>query len=75
MCVSICSIYIYMVTPPTTRTPLKNTVNTDNKRRFFANPILQLFLQIRNIKHKKSKNPKIQKSKNPKIQKTKNPKI
>ena len=53
-------MYIYMVTP-TTRTPLKNTVNTDtNAVFFFPNPILELFLRIGNTsaKHKKSKNPK-----------------
>ena len=71
-------IYICMVTPPTTRTPLKDTVNTDTNANFFPNPILELFLQIGNtsVKHKtpknqKSKIQKIQKSKNPKIQKSK----
>ena len=67
-------VYIYMVTPPTTRTPLKSTVKTDtNAVFFFPNPILELFLQLEDTsaKHKKSKNPKAQKSKNLKIQKSK----
>ena len=51
-------IYICMVTPPTTRTPLKNTVNTDTNA-IFPNPILELFLQIEN----KCKTQKIQKTK------------
>ena len=51
-------IYVCMVTPPTTtRTPLKNTVNTATNAVFFPNPILELFPQIGNTQ----KNPKIQK--------------
>ena len=61
-------IYMYMVIPPATRTPLKNTVNTDTNAVSFPNPILELFLQIGNtsVKHK---NPKFQKRAN--IQKSK----
>ena len=50
-------IYIYMVTPPTTRTPLKNHCKYRYKSRFLPNPILELFLQIGNtsVKHKNPK--------------------
>ena len=73
-------VYIYMGTPPTTGTPLKNTVSIYTNAVlffFFPNPILELFLQIGNtsVKHKKSKNPKTRKPKTPKIQKSKNPKM
>ena len=64
---------IHAWSPPlTTRTPLKNTVNTDTNA-VFPNQILELFLQFENTSVN-TKNPKIQKSNIPKIQKSKNPK-
>ena len=65
-------IYIYMVTPPTTRTPSKNTVNIDTNAVFSESNFGAVSTDW---KHKcetqripKSKSPKIQKSKNLKIQ-------
>ena len=72
MYIYIC-IYRHMWSPhPTTRTPLKKNCKYRYKRRFFPNPILELFSQIGNasVEHKK-----IQKSKLPKTQKSKNPKL
>ena len=68
-------IYTYMVTPPTTRTPLKNTVNTYTNAFFFESNFGAVSTDWKHMckKHKKSHKiqiQKLQKSKNPKIQKT-----
>ena len=57
-------IYIYRHPRPTTRTPLKKHCKYRYKRRFFPNPILELFLQIGIQEIQKPKNPKIKKIKN-----------
>ena len=65
-------IYIYGH-PPTTRTPLKNTVNTDANAVFFESNSGAVSTDWKHkCKTQKSKNPKIQKPKNPKIKKQKN---
>ena len=47
-CVRACIIYVYtyMVTPPTTRTPLKNTVNTDTNAVLFRIQFWSCFYRL-----------------------------
>ena len=74
-------VYIYICGQPplTTRTPLKNTVNTDASAVFsesnFGAVSTDWKHKCKTQEIQKSKNPKTQKSKNPKIQKNKNPKL
>ena len=78
-------IYIYMVTPPTTRRPLQNTLNNQCETCFFRWSDFGSFSDAAFVSHSKigkakdpriqnSKIPKLQTSQNPKIQKSKNPK-
>ena len=69
---------MYGQPPPTTRTPLKNLVDTDTNAVFsesnFGAVSTDWKQKCKTQKVQKSKNPKAQKSKNRKIQKSKNPK-
>ena len=76
-------IYVYGHPPPTTRTPLKDTVNTDTNAVSFSESNFGAVSTDWKHKCKTQKKTKIQKPKNPKIpkipkskiQKTKNPRI